>query len=240
MFSPPDYSAGKNFLNPKFGPWTVVLYLHRKRILRSVLKTIPFLKGRLLDVGCGSKPYKTLLKCEEYIGVDVATSPHESAVFDVVFDGRYLPFADESFDSILCTEVLEHCLDPNILMQEISRVLKPGGCAFITAPMFIEHHEVPYDMRRQTYYGMARLASDNKLTIEWIDDRGNVFSVLIASVYIALGQLISRRPFSDIIYWICFPFTCVLLTLDTFRKKNPAVISLGWQMLAKKKNDGFK
>jgi SAM-dependent methyltransferase len=234
MFSPPDYSASKNFLNPVLGPWTVTLYLHRKKILSSLLKSAPNLKGRLLDVGCGNKPYKSLIPCAKYVGVDVATSLHENENIDIIFDGKLLPFEDNSFDSILCTEVLEHCIDPVILVSEMSRVLKPGGHAFITAPMFIEHHEVPFDLRRFTYYGMRRLAEDNGLSVKWIEDRGSVFSVLVANIYMVAGQMISKRPFSDIIYWALFPFTFCLLKLDSFRKKQPPVVSLGWQMLLHK------
>ncbi|MFT3703608.1 MAG: class I SAM-dependent methyltransferase [Agriterribacter sp.] len=235
MFSPPDYSAKENFLKPKLGPWTFTLYLHRKKILSSLLKATNKLTGKLVDVGCGNKPYKSLIQCDEYIGVDVQTSLHETRNIDVLFDGKYLPFDDKSFDSFICTEVLEHCIDPAILVAEMGRVLKPGGYGFLTAPMFIEHHEVPFDFRRITHYGMCKLAEDNGMSVEFIDDRGSVFSVLIASIYIAAGQMISRRPFSDILYWILYPFTGFLFVIDGFRKKNPAVISLGWQMLVKKK-----
>lgn len=234
MFSPPDYSSKKNFLDPKLGPWTITLYLHRKPIITSLKKSITSLKGRVLDVGCGSKPYKEIINCDEYIGIDVGTTLHEKGVADEIFDGSHIPFEDESFDSIICTEVLEHCLDTTILMSEMSRVLKKGGHIFLSAPMFIQHHEIPYDLRRLTFYGINHLAKSNGLSIKWIDDRGNIFAVFVGSFHLLISQIISRRPFSDMFFWLFFPFCWLLLKLDKFKKKNPPVVSLGWQALLQK------
>ena len=231
MFNPPNYSQSSNFLNPRLGPWTFVLYLHRKKILNSLQKSLPHLKGSVLDVGCGNKPYQSLIDCNAYIGVDVASSPHLNANFDKIFDGLHLPFDSESFDNIICTEVIEHCIDPNLLFGEMSRVLKKGGFAFITAPMFLVHHEAPYDFRRLTYYGMRQLAEESGFSVKTLDDRGNIFCVLITSIYFTIGELISRRPFSDFVMWLIFPVTYFLYKMDGFRKKEPPVLSLGWQML---------
>jgi SAM-dependent methyltransferase len=234
VFNPPNYSAKENFINPKLGPWTFVLYMHRKKILNSLSKAIPYLKGDLLDIGCGNKPYQSIIQSEKYIGVDVSLSPHEQDNFDIIFDGLNLPFSDNFIDSILCTEVLEHATNPEKLMNEIYRVLKLNGHAFITVPMFIEHHEIPYDYRRLTYYGMNKLAKDVGFEVIFIDNRGSFLSVLIATIYMAISQFISLRPFSDIIYFVIFPFTYLIFKLDKFKKKDPVIISLGWQMLIKK------
>jgi SAM-dependent methyltransferase len=234
MFSPPDYGAAENYLNPGLGPWTVVLYMHRRAILNSLQKAAPLLTGRLLDVGCGNKPYLSIIKCDEYVGVDVSESLHNHDKFDFIFDGKSLPFENNRFDSVLCTEVLEHCENAEQLMFEMNRVLKPGGFLFFTVPMFIEHHEAPFDLRRFTYYGAKKLAEQNGLEVVHAEDRGNFLSVFIAALYIGIGQFISRRPFSDIIYWILFPFTWVVLKLDKIKRRNPVIISPGWQFLVKK------
>jgi SAM-dependent methyltransferase len=234
MFNPPNYSALKNFLNPKLGPWTFVLYLHRKKILESLLKARQFLTGNLLDVGCGIKPYKSILNTVTYTGIDISLSPHNQGNFDCLFDGLNIPFDDNSFDSILCTEVLEHASDPVKLFNEIYRVLKKGGFAFISVPMFIEHHESPYDFRRFTYFGIQKLALESKFTIVSIEDRGNFLCVLISNIYLAISQLISLRPISDLVYWITFPFTLLIYKFDYIKKKDPVIVSLGWQILIKK------
>jgi SAM-dependent methyltransferase len=234
MFSPPDYSKLTNFLYPKLGPWSFILFLHRKKILESLMKSLQYIRGKVLDIGCGNKPYRSIINYTEYIGVDVDSSPHLHQNFDKVYDGLYLPFEDNSFDSIICTEVIEHCINPDLLFLEMKRVLKQGGFAFVTAPMCIEHHEIPNDLRRLTYYGMLHLAESNGFKVNYIEDRGNIYSVLVSNIYSTISQIISKRPFSDILLWLIFPFTYILYKFDSFRKKNPPIMSLGWQMLIEK------
>ena len=233
MFSPPDYSALQNFLSPRLGPWTVCLYLHRKPILDAIKQAEPKLRGKLLDVGCGKKPYASLLSCTQHIGVDVATSPHRGQQMDQIFDGVILPFEDGEFDSLLCTEVLEHCTDPQRLTREMWRVLRPGGYALITAPMVYHHHEEPWDYQRLTRYGMQWVAGQAGFSVEWIQPRGGVYTTALFGVYGALGQTLSRRPFSDLLLWCMWPLSLALLRFERW-KNRPVVISLGWQMLLRK------
>src|SRR3546814_15029687 len=51
---------------------------------------------------------------------------------DVAADGALLPFPDQSFEAVICSEVLEHVPDPRLVLDEIARVLKPGGCLLLT------------------------------------------------------------------------------------------------------------
>ena len=235
MYSPANYSSIESFLDPKLGPWSVNLYLHRRPILNSIKKAAPYLKGKLLDIGCGQKPYLSLLNVDSYVGVDVETTYHNQNRIDIFFDGKKLPFENETFDSILCTEVLEHVGKPSDIFHEINRVLCKGGYAFITCPMLIEHHEIPWDNQRFTFYGLLSLAKENELDVVFIDDRGSIFASLSYLLNLTISQILSKRPFSDIVYWLLFPLQLLILSLDRFRKKNPPVISLGWQMLVRKK-----
>jgi len=203
-------------------------------ILNSITRASKYLTGKLLDVGCGKKPYASIFNCEIHVGVDVSTSPHINESIDEYFDGLNLPFQNESFDSVICTEVLEHCQNAEKLMLEMYRVLRPGGFIFFTVPMFIEHHEAPHDMRRYTYYGARSLAEQCGLEIVEVGDRGNFLSVSIVAFYYAISQYLSRRPYIDFIYWLLFPFTWLTLKFDRFKRKDPVSISLGWQFLVKK------
>jgi SAM-dependent methyltransferase len=233
MFSPPDYSASKNFLNPRMGPWTIFLYLHRQPILAAVKTAAPFLRGRLLDVGCGNKPYASLLQCSEHVGVDVENSPHRRDQIDKIYDGKTLPFNDAEFDSLLCTEVLEHCPNPQFVIREAARVLKPGGYALVTVPMVIHHHEEPWDFQRLTRYGMEYLASQAALKVVWIRPRGGVYTVAVATCYCALSATLSRRPFIDLLFWAIWPGVLMILWYE-HRHSRRDDISLGWQMLVQK------
>jgi SAM-dependent methyltransferase len=230
MYSPPDYSAPASFLDPRFVPWSEFLFLHRHPILRSVLDAAPVLTGRLLDVGCGTKPYASVLKCTEHCGIELQHSPNPKSRVDRFYDGLTFPYGDQEFDSVLCTEVIEHCEDPQKIMGEIHRVLKPGGHALITAPMTLHHHETPWDLRRFTLFGMKKIAEDAGLTVQWIHPRGGLFSVALGTYYLILGYSISRRPFSDLLHWCSWPLGRFMLWLDR-RKPTHEMISLGWQML---------
>lgn len=236
MFTPPNYGEQSSFTAPKFGPWSVLLYLHRKYILNAVLLAKPYLQGRLLDVGCGNKPYRSIIGAKSHIGIDIASSPHEHDNFDRTFDGVNIPFAAGEFDAVLCTEVIEHSQEPSSLLCEIGRVLKTGGHALVTVPFVIPHHETPYDFQRFTYYGLQYHLAKGNMEIVWALPRGGVLATTVAMMHFAVSSLVSRRPFADLAYFTLFPFFYVLMLADRrlIRRSPIPAISLGWQVLAKK------
>lgn len=113
---------------------------------------------RVLDVGCGGRIYEPFIDAGEYIGIDVEESGHDRTgkIVDRFFDGTSIPFDDDRFDLVLCTEVLEHAVDAEKLFAEMKRVLKPNAALFLTVPYIWGEHEVPYDFRRYTTYGIRR------------------------------------------------------------------------------------
>lgn len=112
--------------------------------------------GKLLDFGCGSKPYRSLFKVDQYIGLDYENEghPHDEEQIDIFYDGGRLPFNDGEFDYVLCTEVFEHLFDLDDKIGEFNRVLKKDGLLFVTCPFLWNEHEVPFDYGRYTYYGL--------------------------------------------------------------------------------------
>ena len=97
--------------------------LDTRTVRDAVLSLGPRLGGRLLEVGCGAAPYRAFLELfvRQYIASDYhGATGHQ----DVVCDGARLGFRSESFDSVLCTQVLEHVRDPQGVLQEICRVLR--------------------------------------------------------------------------------------------------------------------
>ncbi len=124
--------------------------------------------GKVLDVGCGGRLYEKYIPNSEYIGIDVEQSGHDPSTIlaDLFFDGKTLPFESNSFDFIICTEVLEHAVDPEMLFFEIKRVLKANsGRALITVPSMWGEHEVPYDFRRYTSFGIRKICEDLNLEV---------------------------------------------------------------------------
>jgi len=114
--------------------------------------------GAVLDLGCGHKPYAHLFRWSRYVGIDLPSNMAKSRVVDVYASGLALPFPVESFDAVVCAEVLEHVPDPARLLAEVHRVLRPGGHLVLTTPQTWGLHEEPHDYFRYTKYGLDRLA----------------------------------------------------------------------------------
>jgi len=138
------------FINP--------FYFARAGLRDAMMEFGPRLLGRLLDVGCGSKPYRSLLNVNIYIGLDVDNeTTRKRGVADQLYDGNTFPFPDSSFDSVLCNQVLEHVFNPDPFLAEIERVLKPGGTCLLTVPFVWDEHEQPYDYARYSSFGLKYL-----------------------------------------------------------------------------------
>ena len=144
-----------NFFSLFINPFFFIRYAYYKNIKRF----IPLLKGKLLDFGCGSKPFENLFTVERYVGVDLENTGHDhkNSKVDVYYDGKHLPFENETFDSLFCSEVLEHIFEPDKILHEINRVLKPGALALITVPFSWIEHEAPFDYARYSSYGLKYL-----------------------------------------------------------------------------------
>lgn len=146
------------------------------------------LQGRLLDFGCGRKPYENLFDVSEYIGVDVKESGHnhKRSKVDVYYDGKQLPFENGSFDSIFCTEVMEHLFNPDESIAEMFRVLKTNGRLLLTVPFAWNEHEQPYDFARYTSFGIIHLLEKHGFRVISEKKSGNFIRVLwqLWSLYI--------------------------------------------------------
>jgi SAM-dependent methyltransferase len=111
-------------------------------------------RGRLLDVGCGEKPYAGLAgNVAQWVGFDHPSN----ASADVRGHAESMPFDDASFDTVLCTQVIEHVPEPRAVLAECARVLRPGGTLIVSAPQYWEVHEAPHDYYRFTPIGLEHL-----------------------------------------------------------------------------------
>jgi SAM-dependent methyltransferase len=139
-----------------FGLLLNPFYFSRKALDEAVKKWAPEITGRILDVGCGTKPYRNYFQVEHYIGLEVDQGRLRPDV-EFTYDGGKFPFGDAAFDSVVSFQVLEHVRDPVFFVSEIRRVVKPGGRVLITVPFVWEEHEIPNDRMRFTSYGLREL-----------------------------------------------------------------------------------
>lgn len=116
-------------------------------------------RGRLLDVGCGTKPYAPLFAqyVDEHVGVDHPDSPHALTAVDVLATAYDIPLENASFDTALLTEVLEHLERPEDALREVGRLLRPEGAVILTTPFLWPVHEEPRDFFRYSPFGLRHL-----------------------------------------------------------------------------------
>ena len=184
-------------LRPWHFKWLTTVDLQRD--LREVTAR---LTGRVLDVGCGEQPYRPWLTgASAYVGVDVEPGPGIDAV---IRPGERWPLDDASFDSVLCTQVLEHDSDPQHTLAEIDRVLTPGGTAVVSVPFAYNEHMAPYDYRRWSAAGVTADVSTRFEVVE-VRKQGPAGSLLGALWLNWIEHIIGRSRGLQLVRALVFP-----------------------------------
>jgi len=116
-------------------------------------------RGRLLDIGCGTKPYRAMFSAlvDEHVGLDHRESLHDTSNVDLFGSAYTIPAPDSSFDCAVSTAVLEHLEEPERALRECHRVLKPGAVAVYSVPFIWHLHEEPRDFYRFSKHGLRYL-----------------------------------------------------------------------------------
>jgi SAM-dependent methyltransferase len=163
MTSRRNDSIKKYYTNIRINKDYLELYSVRTAIFDAVKENLSKFNGIVLDLGCGIMPYREFIIENragiKYIGVDFekpAGAEYEMVQPDLFWDGISIPLADQSVETVLATELLEHCANPDAILKEAYRVLKPGGNLFFTVPFVWNIHLVPYDEYRYTPFSMQR------------------------------------------------------------------------------------
>lgn len=134
-------------------------------VINSELKPLfeKYAHGKMADIGCGTKPYKELLAShvDEHIGIDHQDTQHQQSEIDISASAYDIPLNNETFDFILCTDVLEHLEEPSKAIAEAYRLLKKNCYAIYSVPLFWHIHEAPRDFYRYTKYGLEYLFKKN-------------------------------------------------------------------------------
>ncbi len=164
------------FFNPvmNYAVWSLRRYIRRVSGLVGA-------NASIVDIGAGECQYKPFFTKAKYVSTDwCGTTDHHrySSGIDVISPAENLPFENQSFDFVLCTQVLEHIRKPELVIQEISRIIKPGGLLFLTVPQSWEEHEQPHDYYRFTQFALKALADDHQFEVIEIKPQGGRFLVI--------------------------------------------------------------
>ena len=136
-------------------------YFARRSLVQSLRPLLGQLSGEVLDVGCGRKPYRHFVQATRYVGVDLDTPElRELGAADIFYDGERIPVEAESFDAVVCSQVLEHVFTPVGFIGELYRVLRIGGQLVLTTPFVWDEHSQPYDFGRYSSFGLRRVLED--------------------------------------------------------------------------------
>ncbi len=215
-------------------------------------------KGSLLDLGCGNKPYSVVYNeiCSDSVGCDVPFSLHGKADVEVLCYAEDIDqhFKNETFDAVLCTEVLEHTVDDRKVINNIYNVLKSKGALIISVPFTYVMHEAPHDYRRYTYYGIRDILEKNGFEIKSVLSMGGTFSSWFFIFYYSTVKIffyalkkigftgINKNKFVNalssvpelIFYKTCIPFFRKKLSRNEFPSVNEIYSSMGYFLIAVK------
>jgi len=153
---------------------------------------LPFIErhaaGRMLDAGAGYGAFRGVLhqRGQSYCGLDLHLG---AGAVDVLADGREMPFAANTFDTVLCSQVIEHTPEPWRLLKYTCRVLRPGGVLILSAPHLSYVHAIPNDFYRFTSFGLTFLLQQAGFKVETVVPAGGLLSLvgsLLPTLYLAL------------------------------------------------------
>jgi hypothetical protein len=173
-------------------PWQYD-YLTLSRLARDVealLREVPRppASARALDLGSDKCPYRDLLTARGYRVETLDITRDRGADYAGTAEATGLP--DASFDLVLCTQVIEHCMNPWAAVREINRILKPGGYLVVSAPHVWFFHPHPTDHWRFTQEGMAHLCREAGLEpVTLLAQGGSVLTLFQVLNFLAYGVL---------------------------------------------------
>lgn len=205
----------------------------------------------ILDAGAGECAYKKYFPHCRYMAVDLAVGePNWNyANLDFVASLDSLPVKDNSFDAVLSTQTLEHLEYPREAVDDLCRVLKPGGRLFLTAPMAQSEHQVPYDFFRYTSFGLRSICNSagfteieiepfNGMFTRWAYEASEIMSIFPLlrdgqnKINWKSWRVISSLPLRVLFKLFIVIMQILFIKMDYFdrEKKGP----LGWKVVAKK------
>lgn len=194
--------------------------------------------GRTLDIGCGNAIYGDLFP--NRVTVDIERRP--GIAVDVIADAHNLStFPENTFDVVLCTEVLEHLHTPAKAIAEFERTLKPGGVLLLTTRFVFPLHDTPHDYYRYTKYGLQYLLQ-NFENVEVMEEASTIETIAILLQRMGFQcTTLGLRPLK--LFWFClakitlvFPWILTREYGDLGHKtQEHCILSSGYHVVAHKR-----
>lgn len=193
-------------------------------------------RGRLVDLGCGTVPlyraYADLVT--EVTCVDLGGTQHARHL-DVECDlNEPLPFADQAFDTVVLSDVLEHIARPELLWSEMARILAPAGKILMNVPFYYWIHAGPYDFYRYTEFALRRFVQFAGLELVLLEPIGGAPEVLadIVAKNIAVVPLVGG-PLAMAVQWIAQAVTATRIG-GKISRVTSATFPFGYFLIARK------
>lgn len=159
-------------------------YLANHWLNKNIRSSVNNVKGILLDIGCGNEPYYTIYskKVDKYFGLDLPTASQVMDVNlrpDIISDANFsIPVKNESIDTVLLLQVLEHLAEPGKVISEINRILKGRGILILSTRQLYPVHGIPFDFYRFTKYSLEYLLLKNNFVIEELKAEGSFWALI--------------------------------------------------------------
>jgi SAM-dependent methyltransferase len=215
----------KQLFHPNFiGIFVNPFYFARKGLYDNISAFADRIKGEVLDVGCGQKPYRLLFNVDRYVGLEIDTPENRAQNYaDFYYDGTAFPFSDHEFDSVVINQVLEHVFNPGDFLSEIYRVLKPAGMLLVTVPFVWDEHSQPFDYARYSSFGLKHLLGLHGFDIveqrKSVQDIRVIFQLLNTYLY---KKTLTRNVYINLVATLILmaPVTLIGLLLGWFLPEN--------------------
>jgi SAM-dependent methyltransferase len=222
-------------------------FLIRYYLLRDIKYFIRKYKfeGKVLDFGCGQKPYEQFFINSQYLGIDFKEYSTNKDIPDkkpdYFFDEKYskdltLPFSNESFDHSVSFQVLEHHKYPEKMISEIARITKKGGLILISFPFLYGLHEEPNDFQRYTKYKLKDLFEKNNCEIIESKEEGSLPSVISMLISEHISSFAAKDKLCYFLAAVSYPPFLLLQYLSLFSDKlfKSKKIFINYMILARK------
>jgi SAM-dependent methyltransferase len=199
LWKPTKFELRKGKLVSTFNPQYIACgsRLSAQWVADEYTKYIPiYCQGHLADIGCGNLPFYGYYRnfVESTTAIDWESSCNLNCHLDILADLNCPPIPAmqaNTFDCAIMSDLLEHIFSPGPLIDEVARILKPGGHVLMNVPFYYYIHEMPHDYHRYTEFALTRYFEQSGFEVVVLNRIGGVGTVLTC----LFSQAISRYGF---------------------------------------------